>query len=90
MSQSSLSIRMDENLKREFSALCDSIGMTMSTAFCIFVKKSVAEQRIPFDVTTNDPFYSASNIAHLEKIISDVKSGKAHFAEHELIEADDE
>ena len=56
MSQTSLSIRMDEDLKNQFGALCDNIGMTMTTAFCIFAKKAVSEQRIPFDVTANDPF----------------------------------
>lgn len=35
-----------------------------------------------------DPFYSDSNIRHLENIVHDVKDGKAHFAEHDLIEVD--
>lgn len=89
MSQTSFSIRMDENLKQEFGALCDSIGMTMSTAFCIFAKKSVAEQRIPFDVTTNDPFFSASNIAHLDRVIHSIENGTAKIVEHDLIEVDE-
>lgn len=33
-----------------------------------------------------DPFYSDSNIRYLENIVNDIKNGKAHFAEHELIE----
>lgn len=33
-----------------------------------------------------DAFYSESNIRHLENIMQDVKDGKAHFAEHGLIE----
>lgn len=35
-----------------------------------------------------DPFYSDSNIRYLENIVCDIKEGKAHFAEHELIKAD--
>ena len=35
-----------------------------------------------------DPFYSESNIRYLENIVRDIKEGKAHFAEHELIEAE--
>ena len=31
-------------------------------------------------------FYSESNIRYLEGIMRDVKDGKAHFAEHDLIE----
>lgn len=45
------------------------------------------EFRIPFEVSA-DPFYAESNILHLENIMQDVKVGKAHFAEHELIEED--
>lgn len=35
-----------------------------------------------------DPFYAESNVRHLENIMRDVKTGKAHFAEHDLIEVD--
>lgn len=37
---------------------------------------------------STDPFYSDSNIRYLESIVCDIKDGKAHFAEHELIKAD--
>lgn len=57
MAQTNLSIRMDENLKREFDLLCENIGMSMTTAICIFAKKAVSERRIPFELTANDPFY---------------------------------
>ena len=33
-----------------------------------------------------DKFYSEDNIRYLENIIKDIKEGKAHFTEHELIE----
>ena len=39
MPQSNLCIRMDENLKKQFDHLCDELGLTMSTAINIFVKK---------------------------------------------------
>ena len=59
----------------------------MSAAFTIFAKKVGRERRIPFEISA-DPFYSESNIRHLEAILQDIKNGKAHFAEHELIEVD--
>lgn len=31
-------------------------------------------------------FYSESNIRYLEKIRGDIETGKAHFAEHTLLE----
>ena len=43
------------------------------------------EKRIPFEVSV-DPFYSDANMTHLAKVISEIDSGKASLAEHELIE----
>lgn len=90
MSQTSFSIRMDEDLKNEFGSLCENIGLTMTTAFCIFAKKAVSEQRIPFDVTANDRFYSPSNRHHLDRVISGIENGTARLVEHDLIEVPDE
>ena len=36
MAQATFSIRTDENLKRQFDALCSEFGMTASTAFNVF------------------------------------------------------
>lgn len=60
----------------------------MSAAINIFLKKIAREKRIPFELSA-DPFYSESNIKYLEEIINDIKSDKAHFAEHDLIEEDE-
>lgn len=57
----------------------------MSSAFTIFAKKVSREKRIPFDVSV-DPFYSESNIRHLEKKMEEYKAGRLQLAEHELIE----
>ena len=54
MAQTTICIRLDENLKKEFEQFCISTGMSMSTAINIFIMKSVREQRIPFDITAND------------------------------------
>lgn len=85
MAQTNINIRIDEELKQQFDEFCNNVGMTMTTAFCIFAKKAVREQRIPFEIS-NDPFYSASNIKYLEKVIADIEAGKAKLVEHELIE----
>ena len=51
MAQTTICIRIDADLKKDFEGFCDSIGMSMSTAVNIFIKKSVGEQRIPFEIT---------------------------------------
>lgn len=82
-----INIRIDEELKRSAEQVLDDIGMPMSTAITIFLKKVSRERRIPFELTA-DPFYSESNIKYLEGIVKDIESGKAHFSEHDLIEVD--
>jgi len=50
-----ISIRMDKDLKREADFLFAELGMSMSTAFNIFVKQVVREGGIPFMITSNKP-----------------------------------
>ncbi len=46
-----ISIRMDSELKAQAEALFTELGMNLSTAFNIFVRQSLREGRIPFDVS---------------------------------------
>lgn len=87
MAQTNINIRIDEELKQQFDKFCSDIGMSMTTAFCIFAKKAVREQKIPFEIS-NDPFYSTANIKRLEKAIKDAEDGK--LTTHDLIEVEDE
>ncbi len=55
MASTNINIRMDADLKRQFEAFCADVGMSMTTAFNIFAKKTVREYRIPFDVGQDYP-----------------------------------
>lgn len=83
-----VNFKLDANVKKSMEQVCSELGLTMSAAFTVFAKKVCREKRIPFDVSI-DPFYSESNIHYLENIARDIKDGKAHFAEHDLIEVDE-
>ncbi len=50
-----ISIRMDSDLKTQADALFAELGMNLSTAFNIFVRQSLREGRIPFEVSLNTP-----------------------------------
>ena len=82
-----ISLRIDDDVKRNAERTLEDIGLSMSTAINVFLKKVARENRIPFELNA-DPVYSESNMRHLDQIMSDVKDGKAHFAEHELIEGE--
>ena len=50
-----LSIRMDSDLKAQADALFNELGMNITTAFNIFVRQSLREGKIPFDISLNQP-----------------------------------
>lgn len=80
-----VNFRLDEEVKKSMEQVCADLGLSMSSAFTIFAKKVSREKRIPFDVSI-DPFYSESNIRHLEKKMEEYKAGRLQLTEHELIE----
>ena len=82
-----VNFRMDADLKKQMEQICSEMGISMTTAFTIFAKKVTREKRIPFELNA-DPFYSESNIRHLERKKREINEGTAHFAEHDLIEVD--
>ena len=63
--------------------LCNDMGLTMTAAFTIFAKTVTREKRIPFEVSA-DPFYSESNLKHLQRVAAELNAGKS--VEHEIIE----
>ena len=82
-----INFRIDEDIKRNAEKVLDDLGLSMSAAITVFLKKVGREHRIPFELSA-DPFYSESNMKYLEQIMRDIEAGKAHFAEHELLEED--
>ena len=66
MAQTLVNFRIDEETKKEMEELCNELGITISAALNIFIKKKIREKRIPFEVSI-DPFYSESKIKGLEK-----------------------
>lgn len=68
MAQTSVNIRMDEDLKKQFDNFCSDVGMSMTTAFCIFAKTVVRERRIPFEIRINEP--NETTYAAMESAVS--------------------
>ncbi len=55
MGTKNITIRMDEELKKQFDHFCHEIGMSMGTAMTIFAKTVVKEGRIPFELSVKAP-----------------------------------
>lgn len=87
MAQTTLSVRMDEKVKKQFDEFCNEVGLNASVAVNMFAKAVLRERRIPFEISAEkDPFYSEANIKRLKKSIKQLENGNGK--EHELIEED--
>ncbi len=80
-----INIRVDDEVKKTAENVCSDIGLSLSSAINIFLKKMGREKRIPFEVSV-DPFYSEENMKRLRERAEDAESGKSALKEHELIE----
>lgn len=86
MAQTLVNFRIDEKTKLEMEKVCEELGMNVSTALNIFIKKMTREKRIPFDVSI-DPFYSKSNMYALEQSIRQLEKGNIVTKTIEELEA---
>lgn len=55
MATTNISIRMDSDLKSQADALFSELGMNLSTAFNIFVRQSLRDGGIPFEIKMDQP-----------------------------------
>jgi DNA-damage-inducible protein J len=80
-----VNIRIDDDLKVRADSIFDELGLNMTTAFNIFIRQTIRQGGIPFEITTRiDPFYSAENMQVLRKSIQKAEEGT--LTAHELIE----
>ena len=72
-----LNIRIDKELKEQAEIFFNELGLTMSSAFNIFVRQSLRQGKIPFDISiVADPFYSSTNMSVLRQSIKEANEGK--------------
>jgi len=70
MATTSVTIRMDENLKKQVEILFEDMGLNMTTAMNIFAKAVVRQNKIPFEIASDpDPFWNEANQAHLREAV---------------------
>ena len=71
-STTNISIRMDSDLKAQADSFFGELGMNLSTAFNIFVRQSLRDGRIPFDISLNQPNKETiAAMSEAEKIATD-------------------
>lgn len=86
MATTTVSIRMDSELKRRFEQFCEDVGMNMTTAFTIFAKKVVNENRIPFDIGREIPNEETlAAIDEVRRMKADPSLGKSYTDAREMV-----
>lgn len=87
MANTNINIRMDADLKRKFEAFCTDMGMTMTTAFTIFARKAVRENRIPFEICGDKPNNETIEaIKEAKKMKADPSLGKTYSDVDQMME----
>lgn len=83
MAQSTFSIRMDSNLKKNFAEICESIGMNMSVAINIFANAVVDKRKIPFEVEapSNDKIHFMEVLQELRDEAKNSKKSNMNLEE---------
>ena len=46
-----ISLRLEDEVKRELDKMCGEMGMSLTTFFTIYAKRALRERRIPFEIT---------------------------------------
>lgn len=55
MPESTINVRIDENLKTAAADIFDKLGLNMTTGINLYLKRVVSTQGIPFPLTLNRP-----------------------------------
>ena len=72
-----ISLRFDDDMKRELDDMCDEMGMNLTTFFMIYAKKVLRDRKIPFEISApSDPFYSQSNKNSIKAAKDQIEDGR--------------
>ena len=56
MSSVNVTVRVEEETKRQFDAFCDNVGMNITTAFNLFMKATLRTRTLPFTISDMDAY----------------------------------
>lgn len=87
MANVNVTIRMDENIKREADKLFSDLGLNLSSAVTVFVKQAIREQGIPFVISRENPNNETLGaIEEVRRMKADPTIGKTYTDVDAMIE----
>lgn len=84
MNKTTMTIRMDDQVKKQAQELFADLGMDMTTAINLFLKQSIREQGLPFTLSRRNP--NAETIAALNDVNHHRNLSKTFDSVEELME----
>lgn len=87
MATTNLNIRMDKDVKDRAEAIFSELGLNMTTAVNVFLRTTIRENGIPFDLTLESPNYITEKAIEEGRKIAKDKSVKGYSSMDELIKA---
>ena len=84
---SQIAVRVDDQLKKEATALFNELGLDMSTAVKLFLKQSVLTKSIPFKLALDE--YSKEEVEQAKKDIQKLVKEKSEVVKLDFDEQDD-
>ena len=87
MTTAVLQTRVDVDTKKKAEELFDSLGLDTTTAIRLFLKQSINQQRIPFEIVPPQENFSKKTLAAIEdaKKISRDPTVKSYSSAKELL-----
>jgi len=83
MPDTTVTIRVDEDIKRKFEEFCADVGMNMSVAMNMFIRASLRENRIPFQIESSKHSFGLTLLREMRE-----EAEKRGFMTDEAIEAE--
>ncbi|HIV55910.1 MAG TPA: type II toxin-antitoxin system RelB/DinJ family antitoxin [Candidatus Anaerobiospirillum stercoravium] len=84
-----ITIRLPADIKQQFEEFCDNVGISMSTAFNIFVRKVLRDNSFPFELGYDVPDVPDAEtleaIKEADRILAHPSSAKCYTSIAELM-----
>lgn len=86
MATTNITMRIEEELKKQAEELFSDLGLNMTSAFTLFIKQAIREQRIPFIISRSVPNdETIEAIEEVRQMKKNPSSGKSYTDVDEMM-----
>ena len=86
---SQIAVRVDDELKKEATAIFNELGLDMTTAVKLFLKQSVLTKSIPFTLELYEREYTKEEVEQAKKDIQRVVKEKSKLVKLDFSKQED-